>query len=108
MNEDNQLIPIYDSYGEGRHFDDWGYVKIYLKFSTLKYIEDIGYEYKGCPIIAHSLGVFIKKIKGLEIDEAIRFSENIVTNHTVEKNCKDCNTMIIVAFLNACDEYKNK
>ena len=98
----------YNARGVGRNPDNLGQVDMYLLVNEKEEIEDVGYEFNGCPTISFSASIFTEDIKGIPLKEALDMTQASYDEVMAKDNCEECTTMILVAFLAACENYQNR
>ena len=94
--------------GIGRNPDNYGQVDMYLLVNENGEIENVGYEFNGCPTISFSASVFTEDIKGITLKEAFDMTKASYDEVEAKDNCEECTTMILVAFLAAYENYHNR
>jgi len=98
----------YNARGIGRNPDNYGQVDMYLLVNENGEIENVGYEFNGCPTISFSASVFTEDIKGITLKEAFDMTKASYDEVEAKDNCEECTTMILVAFLAAYENYHNR
>ena len=98
----------YNARGIGRNPDNYGQVDMYLLVNDNEEIENVGYEFNGCPTIAFSASIFTEEIKGLPLEEALHMTQSSLDEMAAKDNCEECTAMILVAFLAAYENYQNR
>jgi NifU-like protein involved in Fe-S cluster formation len=98
----------YNARGIGRNPDNYGQVDMYLLVNDNKEIENVGYEFNGCPTISFSASVFTEDIKGITLKEAFDMTKASYDEVEAKDNCEECTTMILIAFLAAYENYHNR
>lgn len=98
----------YNARGIGRNPDNYGQVDMYLLVNDNKEVENVGYEFNGCPTISFSASIFTEEIKGLSLDEALQMTQTSLDEMAAKDNCEECTGMILVAFVAAYENYKNR
>jgi len=98
----------YNARGIGRNPDNYGQVDMYLLVNENGEIENVGYEFNGCPTISFSASVFTEDIKGITLKEAFDMTKASYDEVEAKDNCEECTTMILVAFLAAYENYYNR
>ena len=98
----------YNARGIGRNPDNYGQVDMYLLVNESGEIENVGYEFNGCPTISFSASVFTEDIKGITLTEAFDMTKASYDEVEAKDNCEECTTMILVAFLAAYENYHNR
>ena len=98
----------YNARGIGRNPDNYGQVDMYLLVNDNGEIENVGYEFNGCPTISFSASVFTEDIKGITLKEAFDMTKSSYDEVEAKDNCEECTTMILVAFLAAYENYHNR
>lgn len=98
----------YNARGIGRNPDNYGQVDMYLLLNGKEEIEDVGYEFNGCPTISFSASIFTEEIKGLPVEEALQMTQTALDEMAAKDNCEECTAMILVAFLAAYDNHQKK
>jgi NifU-like protein involved in Fe-S cluster formation len=98
----------YNARGIGRNPDNYGQVDMYLLVNETDNIENVGYEFNGCPTISFSASVFTEDIKGITLKEAFDMTKTSYDEVEAKDNCEECTTMILVAFLAAYENYHNR
>ena len=98
----------YNARGIGRNPDNYGQVDMYLLVNDNGEIENVGYEFNGCPTISFSASVFTEDIKGITLKEAFDMTKASYDEVEAKDNCEECTTMILVAFLAAYENYHNR
>ena len=95
----------YNARGIGRNPDNYGQVDMYLLVNDNKEIEDVGYEFNGCPTISFSASIFTEDVKGIPLKEALDMTQTSFDEIIAKDNCEECTTMILLAFLAAHENY---
>ena len=103
--KNNHKLENYNARGVGRNPDNWGQVDMYLNIDKDEVLQDLGYEYKGCPTISFTASVFTQELKGVSMIDAVKTVQNDLDDMNAQKNCDDCIKMILVAFLCANENY---
>jgi len=98
----------YNARGIGRNPDNYGQVDMYLLVNNNGEIENVGYEFNGCPTISFSASIFTEDIKGISLKEAFDMTKASYAEVEAKDNCEECTTMILVAFLAAYENYHNR
>ena len=98
----------YNARGIGRNPDNWGQVDMYLLVDGNEALEDLGYEFKGCPTIAFTASVFTEEFKGESLEVAFKNTQTELDIMNAQTNCDDCIKMILVAFIAAYDNYNER
>jgi nitrogen fixation NifU-like protein len=98
----------YNARGIGRNPDNYGQVDMYLLVNDNEEIENVGYEFNGCPTIAFSASIFTEEIKGLPLEEALHMTQTSLDEMAAKDNCEECTAMILVAFAAAYENYQNR
>jgi NifU-like protein involved in Fe-S cluster formation len=100
-----KALKDYNARGIGRNPDNWGQVDMTLKIDNNGILEDLGYEYKGCPTISFTASVFTEELKGVSLEDGFKSTKSELETLMAQTNCDDCIKMILVAFLSAYDNY---
>ena len=98
----------YNARGIGRNPDNYGQVDMYLLVNDNGEIENVGYEFNGCPTISFSASIFTEDIKGIPLKEAFDMTKTSYDEVAAKDNCEECTTMILVAFLAAYENYEKR
>ena len=98
----------YNARGIGRNPDNYGQVDMYLLVDDNEEIENVGYEFNGCPTISFSASIFTEEIKGLPLEEALQMTQASLDEMAAKDNCEECTAMILMAFLAAYENYQNR
>jgi len=98
----------YNARGIGRNPDNHGQVDMTLLINENEEIENVGYEFNGCPTISFSASVFTEDIKGIPLKEAFDMTQASFDEIKAKDNCEECTTMILLAFLAAYENYQNR
>ena len=98
----------YNARGIGRNPDNYGQVDMYLLVNDNEEIENVGYEFNGCPTISFSASIFTEDIKGLFLEEALQMTQDSLDEMAAKDNCEECTAMILVAFVAAYENYQNR
>ena len=98
----------YNARGVGRNPDNHGQVDMTLLVNENEEIENVGYEFNGCPTISFSASIFTEDIKGIPLKEAFDMTQASFDEIKAKDNCEECTTMILLAFLAAYENYKNR
>ena len=98
----------YNARGIGRNPDNYGQVDMTLLVNEKEEIENVGYEFNGCPTISFSASIFTEDIKGIPLKEAFDMTQASFDEIKAKDNCEECTTMILLAFLAAYANYKNR
>ncbi len=106
--KNNSALTNYNARGVGRNPDNWGQFDLYLQIDDQKILQDLGYEYKGCPTIAFTASVFTEELKGVALDDALKTTQKELDSINAQENCDDCIKMILVAFICAYDNYHER
>ena len=101
--KNNKALENYNAKGIGRNPDNFGEVSIYLLIDKNQKIQHIGYEYKGCSIIAFVASIFSENIKLCSINEALKIAK-LELDEIKEKE-DECLKMIFIAFIAAHENY---
>ena len=70
--KNDSALKKYNARGVGRNPDNWGQVDMYLNVDKDDILQELGYEYKGCPTISFTASVFTEELKGVPIQDAIQ------------------------------------
>ena len=103
--KNNKALENYNARGVGRNPDNWGQVDMYLLIDENEIVQDLGYEYKGCPTISFSASVFTEELKGVPLKDALTTTQAELDELNAQTNCDDCIKMILVAFICAYENY---
>ncbi len=103
--KNNKALENYNARGVGRNPDNWGQVDMYLLVDENEIIQNLGYEYKGCPTISFSASVFTEELKGVPLKDALETTQAELDELNAQTNCDDCIKMILVAFIAANENY---
>ncbi|RLA73347.1 MAG: hypothetical protein DRG78_22695 [Epsilonproteobacteria bacterium] len=103
--KNNKALENYNARGVGRNPDNWGQVDMYLLIDENEIVQDLGYEYKGCPTISFSASVFTEELKGVPLKDALTTTQAELDELNAQTNCDDCIKMILVAFIAANENY---
>jgi len=106
--KNNSALKEFNARGIGRNPDNWGQVDMYLSIDKNEILQDLGYEYKGCPTISFTASVFTEELKGVPLKEALYTTELSLKEMNAKENCDDCIKMILVAFICANENYLNR
>ncbi|QOR61660.1 iron-sulfur cluster assembly scaffold protein [Sulfurovum sp. ST-21] len=98
----------YNARGIGRNPDNYGQVDMYVLVNESEEIDNVGYEFNGCPTIAFSASIFTEEIKGILLEEAFLMTQASLEEMAAKDNCEECTAMILVAFLAAYENYRNR
>jgi len=98
----------YNARGIGRNPDNYGQVDMYLLVNDNEEIEDVGYEFNGCPTISFSASIFTEDVKGIPLKEALDMTQSSFDEIIAKDNCEECTTMILLAFLAAHENYEKR
>ena len=98
----------YNARGIGRNPDNYGQVDMYLLVNDNGEIEKVGYEFNGCPTISFSASIFTEDIKGIPLKDAFDMTQASFDEIMAKDNCEECTTMILLAFLAACENYEKR
>ena len=77
--KNNYVLKDYNARGIGKNLDNFGQVEMYMLVDKEETIQDLSYEYKGCPTIAFTASVFSEELKGEYLKdalEAVKYLEN--------------------------------
>ncbi len=103
--KNNKALENYNARGVGRNPDNWGQVDMYLLIDKNEVLEDLGYEYKGCPTISFTASVFTEELKNIPLKDALLTVQAELDELNAQSNCDDCIKMILVAFIVANENY---
>ena len=106
--KNNHALKDFNARGMGKNPDNFGMVDMYLKIDSDDILQDIGYEYKGCPTIAFTASVFTEELKGVPLNEALHTTNHSLDEMNAQENCDECIKMILVAFQAAYENYQNR
>ncbi len=106
--KNNTALENFNARGIGRNPDNWGQVDMYLSIDEDEVLQDLGYEYKGCPTISFTASVFTEELKGVPLEDALLTTKASLDEMNAKQNCDDCIKMILVAFIAAYDNYQNR
>ena len=106
--KNNTALEQFNARGIGRNPDNWGQVDMYLNIDENEILQDLGYEYKGCPTISFTASVFTEELKGVPLKEALNTTELSLAEMNAQDNCDDCIKMILVSFICANENYLNR
>ncbi|HIP17988.1 MAG TPA: iron-sulfur cluster assembly scaffold protein [Sulfurovum sp.] len=98
----------YNARGIGRNPDNYGQVDMYVLVNESEEIDNVGYEFNGCPTIAFFASIFTEEIKGILLEEAFLMTQASLEEMAAKDNCEECTAMILVAFLAAYENYRNR
>jgi NifU-like protein involved in Fe-S cluster formation len=102
--QNNVALEKYNAKGICKNPDNSGEVSMYLLVDKNQQIQQIGYEYIGCPIIAFVASIFSENIKFCLIDEALKVAK-IELKEVDLQEMDDCLKMIFIAFIAAYENY---
>ncbi len=103
--KNNKILENYNARGIGRNPDNWGQVDMYLQIDDKEILQNLGYEYKGCPTISFTASVFTEELKQVSLKDAVATVQAELDELNAKDNCEDCIKMILVAFLSAYENY---
>ena len=103
--KNNLALKKFNARGIGRNPDNWGQVDMYLDIDENGILQNLGYEYKGCPTISFTASVFTEELKGVPLKDALYTTEISLEEMNAKENCDDCLKMILVAFIAAYENY---
>ncbi|MBU1667140.1 iron-sulfur cluster assembly scaffold protein [bacterium] len=98
----------YNARGIGRNPNNYGQVDMYLLIDDKMTIENIGYEFKGCPTIGFAASIFTEDVKGISLEEGQKTTQSSLDEMLKQDNCEECTTMILVAFLASYENYQKR
>jgi nitrogen fixation NifU-like protein len=98
----------YNARGIGRNPSNYGQVDLYLLINDQEIIENIGYEFNGCPTIAFTASIYTEEMKGSSLEEALQVTQFSLEEMAAQDNCEECTQMILLAFLGAYENYQNR
>ncbi|MDQ1326651.1 MAG: nitrogen fixation protein NifU [Campylobacterota bacterium] len=98
----------YNARGIGRNPSNYGQVDLYLLINDQEIIENIGYEFNGCPTIAFTASIYTEEMKGSSLEEALQTTQFSLEEMAAQDNCEECTQMILLAFLGAYENYQNR
>ncbi len=105
--KNNFALKEFNARGIGRNPDNWGQVDMYLLIDENEILQDLGYEYKGCPTISFTASVFTEELKGVSLKDGLVTTKISLDEINAQENCDDCIKMILVAFMAAYENYQN-
>ncbi len=106
--KNNKALENYNARGIGRNPDNWGQVDMYLLVDENEILQDLGYEFKGCPTISFTASVFTEELKGANLKDAFATTQSELDEMNAKDNCDDCIKMILVAFISAYENYEQR
>jgi NifU-like protein involved in Fe-S cluster formation len=106
--KNNFALENYNGKGIGKNPDNFGQVDMYMLVDKDAKIQNLGYEYKGCPTIAFTASVFSEELKGEYLNDALETTQEFLDEMDADINSDDCIKMILVALLSAGENYKNR
>lgn len=106
--KNNCALKNYNARGIGRNPDNFGMVDMYLLIDENEILQDLGYEYKGCPTITFTASIFTEELKGVSLEDALNTTNISLEEMNAQENCDECIKMILVAFQAAYENYQNR
>ncbi|MCD6654588.1 MAG: iron-sulfur cluster assembly scaffold protein [Sulfurovum sp.] len=98
----------YNARGIGRNPSNYGQFDLFLLINDQGSIEDVGYEFNGCPTISFVASIYTEEMKGTLLEEALKTAQVSLEEMAAQDNCEECTQMILLAFLGAYENYQNR